>query len=151
MAINIIVIHGPNLNLLGLREPDIYGSQTLEEINNNFTREADQLGVKTEFYQSNHEGNIVDKIQESREKADLIIINAAAFTHYSYAIRDALSAINIPVIEVHLSNIYKREEFRHHSVIAPIAIGQVTGFGYLSYIMALRGGLEYLKGKESQK
>lgn len=133
----ILVIHGPNLNLLGKREPNIYGKLTLDEINANIRGEANNLGIAVEFVQSNHEGYIVDAIQQAEGKNKGIIINAAAFTHYSIAIRDALAAISVPAIEVHLSNIYKREEFRHHSVISSVVYGQISGFGSDSYLLAL--------------
>ncbi|GMA99173.1 type II 3-dehydroquinate dehydratase [Pelosinus sp. IPA-1] len=133
----ILVIHGPNLNLLGKREPNIYGNLTLDEINANIRGKANNLGFAVEFVQSNHEGYIVDAIQQAEGNQKGIIINAAAFTHYSIAIRDALAAISVPAIEVHLSNIYKREEFRHHSVISSVVYGQISGFGYDSYLLAL--------------
>lgn len=133
----ILVIHGPNLNLLGKREPNIYGKLTLDEINANIRGKANNLGIAVEFVQSNHEGYIVDAIQQAEGKHRGIIINAAAFTHYSIAIRDALAAISVPAIEVHLSNIYKREEFRHHSVISSVVYGQISGFGSDSYLLAL--------------
>jgi 3-dehydroquinate dehydratase-2 len=133
----ILVIHGPNLNLLGKREPNIYGKLTLDEINANIRGKANNLGIAVEFVQSNHEGYIVDAIQQAEGNHKGIIINAAAFTHYSIAIRDALAAISVPAIEVHLSNIYKREEFRHHSVISSVVYGQISGFGSDSYLLAL--------------
>ncbi|SHG65975.1 3-dehydroquinate dehydratase [Thermosyntropha lipolytica DSM 11003] len=145
MPAKILVINGPNLNLLGIREPGIYGRKTLEEINEELRREAESQGVEIEFFQSNHEGEIVDKIHDCLNKVNIIIINAGAFTHYSIAIRDALQAVNIPAIEVHLSNIYKREEFRHKSVIADIAVGGIYGFGDLSYRLALEAALAFLQ------
>lgn len=141
----ILVINGPNLNLLGVREPGIYGLRTLEEINAELKAEAENKGVEIEFFQSNHEGDIIDKIHDCLNKVNIIIINAGAFSHYSIAIRDALKAVNIPVIEVHLSNIYKREEFRHKSVISDIAAGGIYGFGDLSYRLALEAALAFLK------
>lgn len=134
---NILVIHGPNLNLLGKREPAIYGTLTLDEINNKMMAKAEKLGVGIEFIQSNHEGVIIDAIQQADGRYACIIINAAAFTHYSIAIRDALAAISVPGIEVHLSNIYKRESFRHNSVISAVVHGQISGFGVDSYLLAL--------------
>lgn len=133
----VLVIHGPNLNLLGKREPGIYGKLTLDEINSNLQDKAKKLGITVKFMQSNHEGIIVDAIQQADGQYSGIIINAAAFTHYSIAIRDALVAISVPAIEVHLSNIYKREQFRHHSVISAVVHGQISGFGPDSYLLAL--------------
>ena len=133
----ILVIHGPNLNLLGKREPDIYGVLTLNEINNQMMAKAEKLGFRLESVQSNYEGVIVDAIQQAEGCYDCIILNAAAFTHYSIAIRDALAAVSVPAIEVHLSNIYKREEFRHNSVISAVVYGQISGFGVDSYLLAL--------------
>lgn len=134
---NILVIHGPNLNLLGEREPDIYGKMTLETINNNIIEWAKSHDAKIEIIQSNHEGDIVDAIGEASKDYDAILINPAAYTHTSVAIRDAISAVGIPAVEVHLSNIYGREEFRHTSLIAPVSYGQVSGFGAQSYILGL--------------
>lgn len=133
----ILVLNGPNLNLLGTREPEIYGSLTLADINERLRRRAESAGLDIEFLQSNHEGVLVDAIQEARGNISYIILNAAAFTHYSIAIRDAIAAAEVPVIEVHLSNIHQREEFRHTSVIAPVALGQITGLGAESYMAAL--------------
>ena len=133
----ILVLHGPNLNLLGTREPEIYGSTTLDDINGMIAERAAEAGIETAFYQSNHEGDLVDAIQQANHKFDFIIFNAAAFTHYSIAIRDAIAAIDVPVIEVHISNINQREEFRHTSVLAPVAMGQICGLGVESYLAAL--------------
>lgn len=133
----ILVLHGPNLNLLGTREPEIYGYTTLDDINTMIAARAAEAGIETAFYQSNHEGDLVDAIQQANDKFDFIIFNAAAFTHYSIAIRDAIAAIDVPVIEVHLSNIHQREEFRHTSVLAPVAMGQICGLGVESYLAAL--------------
>ena len=133
----ILVLHGPNLNLLGTREPEIYGYTTLDDINTMIAARAAEAGIETAFYQSNHEGDLVDAIQQANHKFDFIIFNAAAFTHYSIAIRDAIAAIDVPVIEVHLSNIHQREEFRHTSVLAPVAMGQICGLGVESYLAAL--------------
>ncbi len=145
MKKRILVIHGPNLNLLGQRETDVYGSATLEAIDSELLREAGELGLELETFQSNHEGALVDRIQEASGKVDFIILNPAAFTHYSVSMRDALQAVQIPVIEVHLSNIYRREDFRRHSLIAPAALGQICGLGPLGYRLALRAAREYLE------
>jgi len=137
MARRVSVIHGPNLNLLGTREKSIYGSMTLQDINCRLERKACELGLGIDVFQSNHEGEIVDHIQKSASISDVIIINPAAYTHTSVAIRDALLAVSIPVIEVHLSNIHSREEFRNHSFVSDIARGVICGFGADSYILAL--------------
>jgi len=134
----ICVIHGPNLNFTGIREKGVYGTRTLEDINKNIAEEAGRMGIDVEVFQSNYEGAIIDKLQQCYyEKVDGIIINPGAFTHYSYAIRDAISSVQIPTVEVHLSNIHQREEFRHTSVTAPACIGQMCGFGENGYILAL--------------
>ena len=132
----ILVINGPNLNLLGMREPAHYGSETLDAINNYIKSEYPD--VNFEFYQSNHEGGIIDKLHEANGVFDGIVLNAGAFTHYSYAIRDAISAISTPVVEVHLSNIHARDEFRHKSVLAAVCKGQISGFGKLSYVLGVK-------------
>ena len=134
----IAVIHGCNLNLLGQREPDIYGSTTLEEINSQITAAAKNFGLEVTFFQSNHEGEIIEAIQLCLGKADGIIINPAAFTHTSVGIHDAIKAVGLPTIEVHLSNIHAREEFRRKSVTAAAAVGQISGFGAESYLLALQ-------------
>lgn len=134
----ILVLHGPNLNLLGTREPEIYGRTTLDDVNQMIAARAKEAGIGADFLQSNHEGVLVDALQGAPEKGySFVILNAAAFTHYSVAIRDAIAAISVPVIEVHLSNIHRREEFRHHSVISPVVMGQIAGFGADSYMAAL--------------
>jgi len=138
MVKKVLVINGPNLNLLGMREKDIYGTGTLGEIAAEVNNEAEKLGIEVDFVQSNHEGEIIDKIHDARLKYDAIIINPGAYTHYSIAIRDAIKAVELPTIEVHLSNIHAREEFRSKSVIAPVCLGQICGFGALSYIVALK-------------
>ncbi len=143
----ILVIHGPNLNLLGDRESKFYGTNTLEEINQQIKKLAKELGCQIEFLQSNHEGIIVDAIGASKGKVDVLIINPAAFTHTSVAIRDAVSGVKIPTIEVHLSNIYSREEFRAKSLVAPAAVGQISGFGVNSYLLALRVAVTLIKEK----
>lgn len=134
----ILVIHGPNLDLLGKREPDVYGKTTLAQINKGLSQMATKNKLKLEVFQSNHEGDIVDRIGSAKkENVDTIIINPAAYTHTSVAIRDAIAACGIPTIEVHLSNIYAREEFRHTSLIAPVCKGQISGFGPQSYYLAM--------------
>ena len=142
----ILVLHGPNLNLLGTREPEIYGSLTLNEINEILNARAKELGVdEIDFLQSNFEGELVEAIQKARGRYDFILLNAAALTHYSVALRDAIAAIPVPVIEIHLSNIHRREEFRHNSVIAPVVMGQICGFGVDSYIAALEIAIRKLR------
>ena len=142
----ILVLHGPNLNLLGTREPEIYGSTTLADINNILKLKAKELGAdEIDFLQSNFEGELVEAIQKARGRYDFILLNAAALTHYSVALRDAIAAIPVPVIEIHLSNVHKREEFRHNSVIAPVCLGQICGFGIDSYIAALEIAMRKLK------
>jgi 3-dehydroquinate dehydratase-2 len=138
MQKRIIVINGPNLNLLGTRETDVYGTVTLDEIAAVVVDEAQRLGMDADFIQTNHEGDIIDKLHESRGKYDLVILNPGAYTHYSIAVRDAVKAVELPCIEVHLSNIHAREEFRSRSVIAPVCVGQISGFGANSYILAVR-------------
>ena len=144
---NVLVLHGPNLNLLGTREPEIYGSATLADINEMLKKRAEEAGLGIEFLQSNHEGVLVDAVQAARGKYDYIIFNAAAFTHYSIALRDAIAAVEVPVIEVHISNIHQREEFRHTSVRAPVALGQICGLGVASYMAALEAIIFRLKSK----
>ena len=134
---SMCVLHGPNINLLGIREPDIYGQDTFDEMNRKIKERAKALDVEVRIFQSNSEGEMIDIIHESLKWAEAIIINPGAYTHYSYAIRDALSAVRLPTIEVHLTNVHSREEFRHHSVISPIASGLIIGFGTNGYLLAL--------------
>lgn len=142
--LNILVLHGPNLNLLGQREPGMYGSATLNEINNLLEQEAELLQVKVSIQQSNHEGVLVDSIHSMLGHHQGLLINAGAYTHTSVAIRDAIAAVNLPAVEVHLSNIYRREAFRHHSFIAAVAIGQISGFGSDSYRLGLQALVSHL-------
>lgn len=142
-----LVLHGPNLNLLGKREPGIYGSQTLEDINSSLEKLSAELGCVLSFFQSNTEGELIDAIQSTAQDCHGILINPAAYTHTSIAIRDALSAVGLPCVEVHLSNIHSREVFRHTSMVAPIAIGQICGFGRDSYLLGLRALFNYVKNK----
>ena len=137
MIKKILVIHGPNLNLLGEREPGIYGSTGIDELNKNIIARAKEQGLECEIFQSNHEGAIIDKLHAARLKFDGVIINAGAYTHYSYAIRDAIAAIKIPCVEVHISNVFSRDEFRSKSVIAPVCKGSICGFGFGSYYLAV--------------
>jgi 3-dehydroquinate dehydratase-2 len=141
----ILIVHGPNLNLLGTREKEFYGNETLKEINASIEKLAEELGVGVQFFQSNHEGSIVDTIQQARKDYDAIMINPGAYTHTSIAIRDAIAGIQLPAIEVHLSNIHSREEFRQHSFIAPVCKGQISGFGAFSYMLGLRALVNLLK------
>ena len=147
----ILVIHGPNLNMLGKREPEIYGRQTLDEINARLTARANKLELELETFQSNHEGHIVEKIQQAHDTFHGMLINPAAYTHTSVAIRDALAMLKIPVVEIHLSNIKKREPFRHTSLISDIVQGQISGFGPHGYILALDGLAQILSSIASQK
>jgi 3-dehydroquinate dehydratase-2 len=139
----ILVINGPNLNLLGKREPDVYGSFTLDAINERIAALAEELGVEVSFFQSNHEGELVQKIQDAMGVFQAIVINPGAYTHTSVALRDAISSTGIPTIETHISNIYRREEFRQHSYISGVAVGQISGFGPDSYLLALRAAVSY--------
>ena len=151
MKINkVLVIHGPNLNLLGTREPEIYGSMTMQDINEDLAKQAKEHNIEIDFFQSNHEGAIIDTLHNARGQYGYIILNAGAFTHYSIALRDALAAIRVPAIEVHLSNIHQREEFRHHSVIAPIVVGQICGFGSDSYFIALEAAYRIIHREASK-
>ena len=141
----ILILNGPNINMLGLREPDKYGTDTLESIELFLNEEAKKLDVELDFYQNNIEGELVNKIQEAKNKYDGIVMNPAAYTHTSVAIRDAILAVEVPTVEIHLSNIHKREEFRHTSLTAPACIGQITGFGKYSYKLGLIAIVDYLR------
>jgi len=140
----VLVLHGPNLNLLGHREQDVYGSDTLAEVNAALYTLAAELDLDLRIVQSNHEGALIDEIQRAMEWADGIVINAGAYTHTSYAIRDAIAAVALPTVEVHMTRIYAREQFRHHSVIAPVCQGQISGFGKVSYLLGVRALQEIL-------
>lgn len=146
MTISFLVLHGPNLNLLGTREPEIYGNETLMEVDAKLVRFGAEIGVRIETFQSNHEGVLIDRIQQAKGAGfSAIIINPGGYTHTSVALRDAISAISLPTMEVHLSNIHARETFRHHSYIAPVAIGQICGLGTIGYELAIRGLLARMK------
>ena len=145
----ILVLHGVNLNMFGKRDPVQYGTITLNEINENLGKLAKELGCGIETFQTNFEGAICEKVHQAhQEKVDAVVINAGAWTHYSYALRDALAIIKVPIIEVHMSNIHAREEFRHYSVIAPLAKGQIAGFGLQSYLLGLRAAWELVRENE---
>ena len=141
----ILVLNGPNLNMTGIREPSIYGNTTLNDINASISEAATSLGIETEFFQSNHEGELIDSIHGAYGSFDGIIFNAGAFTHYSYAIRDAIASVNVPTVEVHMSNVHAREDFRRVSVISPVCIGTIAGFGSFSSHLALAALIERFK------
>jgi len=143
----VLILHGPNLNLLGLREPEVYGSTTLADIDRLLEEEGQKLQTKVVAFQSNHEGALVDAIHAARGQYQGIVINAGAYTHTSLALRDAIAAVSLPTVEVHLSNIYRRESFRHHSYIAPVSIGQISGFGADSYLLGLQALVRHLRVK----
>ncbi len=144
MATRVLVLNGPNLNLLGTREPDVYGHDTLDDVLDRMRRHVEGRDVELDARQSNIEGELVDALHEARGTAAGVVLNAGAFTHYSYALRDAISATQLPVVETHLSNVHAREEFRHRSVLAPVCLGVVSGFGADSYVLALDGLLAHL-------
>lgn len=147
----ILVINGVNMNMLGIREPDKYGSMTLKDLEKNLYAYSFELGIDIETYQSNHEGEIVEKIHSAYNNADGIVINPGAYTHTSVAIRDALSAVNIPTVEIHMTNIHSREDFRHKSLIAPVCMAQISGFGFDSYKLGLKGLVNFLKSDSKIK
>jgi 3-dehydroquinate dehydratase II len=140
----ILILHGPNLNLLGTREPGVYGRKTLEEINDALAQSVAGQAVELRFQQSNHEGDLIDAIHVARNWADAILINPGAYTHTSYAIRDAITAVGLPAVEAHLSNVHAREAFRHTSLIAPVCLGQISGFGWRSYLLGLQALVAHL-------
>ena len=149
--IRILVLHGPNLNMLGVREEGIYGSQTLNDINKMLMSWGKEAGVDLEARQSNHEGELVSWVQEARGQFDAIVINPAAFTHTSVALRDAVLSAGIPTVEVHLSNIHKRETFRHQSFLAGVALGQISGFGATSYLLGVQAAFDHLRSRPSSE
>ncbi len=142
LEMNVLVLHGPNLNLTGFREPELYGTKTLEDIDADLRVLADELGVKLRTLQSNHEGVLIDAIHEQRKWLQGVIVNAGGLSHTSVSLRDALAALRMPIVEVHLSNIHAREDFRHNSLLAPICLAQIVGFGGAGYVLALRGLVE---------
>ncbi len=145
VELKVLVLHGPNLNMLGSREPDIYGIITLDQINRALEKRGESLRAELDFYQSNHEGELIDKIQDAEQDCNGILVNPGALTHYSYALRDALAGCGLPLVEVHISNIFSRESFRHDSVISPIASGGICGFGSDSYILGLEALVNIIK------
>ena len=147
--ISILVLHGPNLNMLGLREEDIYGPESLNEINALLTSWAEKEGVKLEVKQSNYEGELVSWVQEARGQFDAIVVNPAAYTHTSVALRDAVLSAEVPTVEVHLSNIHQREEFRHRSFLAGVALGQICGFGPRSYVLGVQAALDHIRSSQA--
>ena len=145
---SVLVLHGPNLNLLGRREPEVYGRMTLDRINAELDLYARSTGLNLKIVQSNHEGDLIDAIHQAADWADGLVLNPGALTHYSYALRDAVAAVGLPAVEVHLSNVYAREPFRHSSVIAPVCLGQISGFGWQSYRLGLMALVSWLDGRD---
>lgn len=141
----VLVLNGPNLNLLGLREPEVYGTMTLSELEEEIRRAAEARGVEVQFFQSNHEGVLIDRLHQARGWADVVLLNAGGLTHTSVSLRDAVVGVDIPVIEIHLSNIHGREAFRRRSLIAPVTVGQIGGFGPLSYLLGLEAAIHVVK------
>ncbi|MDK2820098.1 MAG: 3-dehydroquinate dehydratase [Clostridia bacterium] len=147
----ILVINGPNLNLLGRREPQTYGKNTLRDIEDNLREQAEHLGVEIDFFQSNHEGALIDCLHTAIGKVDAVIINPGAYSHYSIALRDAIAAVDYPVVEIHLSNIYSREPFRHHTVTSAVVNGQISGFGPFSYTLGLMAAVDLARQRQSDE
>ncbi len=148
--LSVLVLNGPNLNMLGKREPGVYGTETLHQINASILKRAKDLGMEIECFQSNHEGELIGRIQQARGKKDAILLNAGGLSHTSIALRDAIVAAEVPTIEVHLTNIFAREVFRHHSVLTSVCIGQICGFGSLGYILALDAVAQRFTSKQSE-
>lgn len=146
----ILVIHGPNLNMLGQREPEVYGSLTMDEINQRLQNYASGQDIDLRVFQSNHEGSLIDALHDAMDWADGIVFNPGAYTHTSYALRDAISAVGLPIIEVHMSNVHKRESFRHRSLLASVCLGQVVGFGWRSYLLGLQALQSYLADQQGE-